>query len=103
MGAMKDLATSILLSQDWSLRTELDTAINDGQFEKYLTRATLESELYEFGESCDWDREKVISYCLSGTSGWFGRKGFEKAFEDGSMKEMSKTYHETLLKYNKLL
>ena len=42
--------------------------------------------------SVNWDREKVIQFCLDGRSGWLGREVFEQSLDDGSMKDFAERY-----------
>ena len=87
---------------NYSLETELIDAIKNGDFEQYYNRARGESELYLFGERCNWDRETMIQYCLNNISAWLGREAFEKSFDSGRMKEMAKAYHNAFMTYQKL-
>lgn len=81
---------------DYSLEKELQQARETGTFQVYMKRARGESALYLYGEACDWDREKMIQYCLQGVSGFLGRRMFEKSFDSGRMREISKVYHDSL-------
>tara|TARA_R110002020_G_scaffold21537_25_gene73132 strand:+ start:668 stop:961 length:294 start_codon:yes stop_codon:yes gene_type:complete len=63
---------------------------NDG----YKRRMKLERAGLKFGNSVNWDREKVIEYFLNGPSGWLGREVFEDSLDDGSMRYMAEWYDE---------
>lgn len=88
---------------DLSLQYELDVAIKSGKFDIYVQRAQAESELFELGESCDWERETMIQYCLAGPSGFLGREMFERSFDSGAMKTNATIYHNSLLKWRQSL
>lgn len=83
--------------QAMNLKQELDQALENGTWPDYMARAAGETQLCIFAEDHGWDREKVIQYCLNGESGWLGRKVFERAFDNGSMRSMAETYREFFL------
>ena len=90
-----------LFTPDDDLASELRHALAAGTFKRYVPRAKRESELYLRGEATGWDRETMIQLGVNGPGGWLGREVFEESFDDGSMKSMSRDYHEALMEYRR--
>lgn len=63
---------------------------------EFKERIEGEREILSFGNSVNWDREKVICWLSDETtnpkSAWLGRKAFEKSWDSGKMREMAETY-----------
>lgn len=64
-----------------------------------IKRIQHERALLAFGEACNWERETVISYCVTLPSAWLGRSVFEESFDNGSMRQMAKEYAEIAIEF----
>lgn len=65
---------------------------NPDMKEAAIQRILGERRLLEYGAEVEWDRGKVLDFVGQGPSAWLGAEVFEKAFDDGSMKEYAERY-----------
>lgn len=60
--------------------------------ENYKARIEAENELWLYGESVKWDREKMVDYCASKFI--LPRKSYERSYDSGKMKRHAEIYRQ---------